>query len=80
MSSLPLVELLHRALQEPLGIIVSTNDPERLRVRLYEARRTALNPAFEVFSFVPSRINPTSELWILKKIPSTSSEEPSANG
>lgn len=87
-SPLPLIELLHRALAEPLGIIVSTNDPERLRVRLYAARREAMNPDFEGLSFLPSRVKPTTELWICKKdpgegnpeAPASTVKEPTANG
>jgi len=62
------VELLYRALESRLGIVVSTSDPERLRAWLYSARKA--NPQFEDFSFKPSPVLPNSELWIVRKNPS----------
>lgn len=61
------LEFLYQALEHPYGIAVSTNNPERLRVRLYEARRQAQNPNFEALTFTPSRSNPAGELWIIRK-------------
>lgn len=63
----PLVEFLHRALSARYGIVISTNDVERLRQKLYAARREAQSPDFEALIFAPSRANPTSELWIVRK-------------
>ncbi len=61
------LEFLYRALDAAYGISISTSDVERLRAKLYAARREAANPAFEDLSFRPSHALPTSELWIVKK-------------
>jgi len=68
------VELLYRALEARVGIVIRTNDPTRLRARLYEARKT--DPAFSELSVKPSHALPQSELWVLHKSPKT---EDSAN-
>ena len=75
----PLVELLYRAFDAQVGIAVSVSDPDRARAKFYQARKDALNPAFEDIAIVPSRTNPTGELWLLRKS-FQSNEEPSANG
>lgn len=58
------LELLYRALTVPKGIVVETEDPEKLRMKLYALRK--LDPQFEVLSFRISPINPASELWICR--------------
>lgn len=70
------IELLYRALEAPLGIVVRTSDPERARQRFYAARKT--NPAFDELSIKPSNTNPGSELWIVRK--THQQERPTANG
>lgn len=60
-------EFLYRALEAPLGIKVTTNDPEGLRQKLYAARSKAQNPDFEALTFSPSRSKPQSELWIIRR-------------
>ncbi len=62
--SLELKELLYDALRSPLGIVVETTDPERLRQRLYAIRREAED--FVPLSFVISPLNGV-DLWILNK-------------
>lgn len=59
------VEFLYRALEARVGIVIRTNDPTRLRARLYEARKT--NPEFQGLSVKPSHSSPQSELWVLHK-------------
>lgn len=71
-----LIELLYRALEAPLGIVVRTSDPERTRARFYAARKHS--PAFEAVSIKPSHTNPSEELWLVRKNPDL--EEPTANG
>ena len=66
MSESP-VEFLYRALDSKLGIVVKTSNPEQTRQRLYAARRAAQNPDFAKLSICPSRANPSSELWIVRK-------------
>jgi hypothetical protein len=58
------VELLYEALNSPLGLVVTSSDPVRLRAKLYEVMRT--DDAFQ-FSLHISRLNPGSDLLILKK-------------
>lgn len=71
-----LIELLYRALEAPLGIVVRTSDPERARQRFYAARKH--NPEFEALSIKPSHTNPGTELWLVRKNPVR--ERPTANG
>lgn len=61
------VEFLYRALDARVGIVIRTNDPTRMRARLYEARKS--DPALLGLSVKPSNSNPSSELWILHKSP-----------
>lgn len=65
--AIPLVELLYRALSSPHGVVVSTNDVTRLREKFYAVRREAQNPDFEALTFAPSRANPETELWLVRK-------------
>lgn len=60
----PLDALLYRAMTSPYGIVVESNDPERLRQKLYPLRKA--QPDFAPLSFVTSPMNP-NELWILRK-------------
>ena len=59
-----LLELLYDALRAEHGIVVETNDPERLRMKLYAARKE--DPQLRVLAFVISPTEPQSHLWILK--------------
>lgn len=63
----PSVELLYRALESSLGIVVSTDDPELLRKKLYALRKEAQNPDFDNLVFKPSVSKPESELWIINQ-------------
>lgn len=76
MKPLDLLERMYEALRSPLGIVIATEDPERLRQKLYALRkeRQERDPQLADLSFLPSRTNPQGELWILKRR-STSSEE-----
>ncbi len=67
MSDLPLLQLLYDALHAEKGVVVTTNDPERLRHKLYPLRKTSSE--FEPLAFLISPLNP-SDLWIVKKGPS----------
>lgn len=64
MSKIELLELLYDTLRTPLGLVVETNDAERLRQKLYSIRRE--EPSFECLSFIISPLN-GADLWILKK-------------
>lgn len=60
-----LLEILYRALEDPNGSVIATNDAERLRQRLYALRKD--NPAFLPLHFVLSPFTPSTELWIMHK-------------
>lgn len=64
MTTLELTELLYDALRTPLGTVIETEDPERLRQKLYAIRRE--NEDFIPLSFVISPIN-GMDLWIVNK-------------
>lgn len=62
---LPLIDLLYQALNSKLGIVVSTDNPERLRQKLYAERKK--DPDLECLSITTSRTQPDREIWIVKK-------------
>lgn len=64
MNNLELTELLYDALRTPTGTVIQTEDPERLRQRLYTIRRESED--FAQLSFVISPIN-GMDLWIVNK-------------
>jgi hypothetical protein len=68
-QSLNFIEMLHRALEAPIGVVYRTNSVERLMAKIYEARRASPLPEFDGLSLQPSRSSPTTELWIVKKVP-----------
>lgn len=59
-----LIPLLYEAKASDYGLIVQTEDPERLRQRMYALRRE--HPDLTCISFVISPLNPGSELWLVK--------------
>lgn len=61
------LELLHLALEHPLGIAVPCSDPKLLKTRLYKARADALDPRLACITISVSRTNPDGELWIVRK-------------
>jgi hypothetical protein len=60
-----LLEILYEAYRSELGIIVQTNDPERLRQKLYAERKK--DPDLACLCFRISKTAPQSELLIEKK-------------
>jgi hypothetical protein len=61
------MELLYRAFNSPVGIIVETDDIERFRQRLYAEMRK--DPDLKCLSICVSPTDPTSQLWIVKRSP-----------
>lgn len=59
-----LLEHLYAALHSEHGVVVETDDVERLRHKLYPLRKQ--HAELSVLSFVVSPENPTTELWIVK--------------
>ena len=60
-----LLELLYSAKHSPFGIVVETDNAERLRQKLYAVRRE-YEDEFQHLSFVISPVN-GSDLWVLNK-------------
>ena len=60
-----LLEILYEAYRSPLGVLVQTNDPERLRQKLYAERKK--DPDLACLSFRISPFNPSNELMVMKK-------------
>ena len=70
------LELWYAALRASIGIVVSTNDPERFRQRMYQVRREAQDESLQALSLIISPTSPESEVWVAKRI----IEEPNAKG
>lgn len=62
--SLELTEILYDATRSSLGLVVETNDAERLRQKFYAIRRE--NADLAALAFVISPIN-GSDIWVLNK-------------
>ncbi len=60
-----LLELLYAARNAPLGTVVETDDPERLRQKLYALRRE-YEGDFSQLSFIISPLN-GADLWVLNR-------------
>lgn len=58
----------YSALASPFGIIVETDDTEKLKARLYAARSEAMDPDLQNISIKVSPFNP-SHLWLVKRKP-----------
>lgn len=67
MPSEPSLNILYEALGTPRGIVIETNNPERLRQRLYKLRDAAGDTALRDLSFVSSPSVPQSHVWIVKR-------------
>lgn len=59
-----LLDLLYRAWHSELGIVVETDDPERLRQKLYPLRKE--DEDLLCLAFIISPLNP-QDLWIIKQ-------------
>lgn len=60
-------ELLYKALDSRIGIVVRTSNPDLCRQKLYAARAKACDPVLEELSIKPSHSSPRTELWIIRK-------------
>jgi hypothetical protein len=63
---------LYEALGTPLGVVVQTDNPEKLRAKLYRLRDGANDPMLKELSFVISPTMPQSQVWIVKRTPNAS--------
>lgn len=59
-----LLEILYSAYNAEIGVIVRTDNPERLRQKLYAERKK--DPDLACLSFRISPTNPDSELFIMR--------------
>lgn len=60
-----MLELLYAALNSEYGVVVETNDPQRLRTKLYGLRKE--DPDLHCLSMTISPTSPANELWIMKR-------------
>jgi len=60
----PLIALLYEAMDSEFGVVVETEDAERLRQKLYPLRKA--EPLFEPLAFIISPLNGV-DLWIVRK-------------
>ena len=61
----PLIDLLYQAFNAEKGVIVETNDPEKLRQKLYAERKK--DPDLACLTISLSRVSPANRLIIWKK-------------
>jgi hypothetical protein len=61
-----MIELLYDALATPLGLIVKTDNPGKLRDHLDRLRKK--DAEFADLSFCVSPLNPKTEIWIIKRV------------
>lgn len=59
-----LIDLLYAAYHSELGVVIETNDAERLRQKLYPLRKDQSD--FDNLAFVISPLNGI-DLWIIKQ-------------
>lgn len=63
------LNLWYEALGSSLGVVVQTDNPEKLRQRLYRLREQANDPMLADISVVISPTNPGSHVWLVKRKP-----------
>ena len=61
-----LLALLYSALRATIGISIETDDPERLRQKLYQIRAKEMDPELSLLMFAPDPQRPTTHLFIAK--------------
>jgi len=61
------LNLWYEALGSALGIVVATDNPEKLRAKLYRLREAANDPLLADISIVISPTMPGSHVWLVKR-------------
>lgn len=61
------LNLWYEALGTPLGIVIQTDNPEKLRQKLYRLREQANDPMLADISIVISPTVPGSHVWLVKR-------------
>lgn len=59
-------QIWYSALASPLGVVVETDNPERLKAKLYAYRAETQDPALHDISIKTSPFN-SSQLWLVKR-------------
>jgi len=62
-----LLSLLYSALRAEIGISVETDNVDRLRNKLYDARAKLQDPDLELLFLAPDPARPSTHLFIAKK-------------
>lgn len=62
-----LLAILYSALRSSIGVMVATDNVERLRNKLYAARSKAEDPDLEILMLAPDPKRPTTHLLVAKK-------------
>jgi len=61
--------ILYQALAQPYGLIIQTNDPQRLRQRFYSARAQAQDPQLDGIQILLGRLEDPNLVVLLKVTP-----------
>lgn len=61
------LNLWYEALGSALGVVIQTDNPEKLRAKLYRLREQANDPMLASISIVISPTNPESHVWLVKR-------------
>lgn len=62
-----LIGFMYEALQSDYGIYLTTDSPEKLRMRMYKLRQNEVDESLEAISFVISPVDPR-QLWLVKRV------------
>lgn len=60
--------ILYQALNQPFGLVLRTNDPQRLRQRFYSARAQAQDPQLDGIQILLGRFEEDPQLVALVKV------------
>jgi hypothetical protein len=63
-----MLELWYAAANTPLGLVVRTDNRDKLKMRLYAARAKAHDPTLDAISIVCPASEP-DRLWLIRKEP-----------
>ncbi len=58
------LELWYTALHDPVGLKIQTNDADRLKQKLYQARKSADDPNLSLLTVLTSPLHQQTEVWI----------------
>jgi hypothetical protein len=74
------LDLLYKALEAELGLLVETPEVLSLQQRLYSARRRAADPKLNCLSIAPYPAEPGTKLWIVKNVAKQQASAEKRNG